>query len=77
MEKAQAEIQRLEAEADAADAKDRSTETARKPAAEKQQVNGQASAGAQPEQGKDAEASVSEELKKATIGDDNAHEATA
>ena len=69
MEKAQAEIQRLEAEAETADTKDRSTETARKPAAEKQQVNGQASAGAQLEQEKDADADVADEMSKAKIED--------
>ncbi|KAK5124468.1 hypothetical protein LTR85_001685 [Meristemomyces frigidus] len=68
--KAQAEIDRLEAEANAAEPKDgsRSTDTARKPAA----VNGSASAGAEQEQEKDAAADVTKDLEKAKIEDETA-----
>ncbi|KAF2173936.1 hypothetical protein M409DRAFT_48843 [Zasmidium cellare ATCC 36951] len=76
VQKAQAEIDRLEAEAANADNKAASSETARKPATEKQQVNGSASAGAELEQEKDAAADVSEDLKKATIEDKEAPEPT-
>ncbi|KAK4545132.1 hypothetical protein LTR36_003683 [Oleoguttula mirabilis] len=77
--KAQAEIDRLEAEANAADSKEggRSTETARKPAAEKQQLNGSASAGAEQEQEQDAAADVTDDLEKAKIEDETAAEGGA
>ncbi|KAL1583945.1 hypothetical protein WHR41_07416 [Cladosporium halotolerans] len=64
--KAQAEIERLEAEADAANG---TTETARKPAAEKQGVNGSASAGAEAAQEKDAADDAAKDLEKAYIED--------
>lgn len=76
---AQKEIERLEAEAQAADSKqsDRATETARKPATEKQGVNGSANAGAQQGQEEDAVADATEDLEKANIEDDQAPEGTA
>ncbi|KAF2687890.1 hypothetical protein K458DRAFT_428697 [Lentithecium fluviatile CBS 122367] len=62
--KAQKEIDRLEAEEDGA------MDTARKPAQKNQAVNGgPISAAAELEQEKDAEADVAEELKKASIED--------
>lgn len=64
---AQKEIDRLEAEADAAN----STENARK-ATEKQQVNGSASAGAEMSQEKDATADVSKDLEKTKLEDEAA-----
>lgn len=68
--KAQKEIEKLEAEADAEKpASDRATETARKPATEKQSVNGHANAGAELEQENDAAKDVAEDLEKAKIED--------
>ena len=69
----------MEAEANAADSKQegRSTETARKPAAEKQGVNGSASAGAELDQEKDADADVSDELAKAKIEDETTAEGSS
>ncbi|KAF2772668.1 hypothetical protein EJ03DRAFT_387690 [Teratosphaeria nubilosa] len=77
--KAQAEIEKLETEAQEADSKqgERSTETGRKPAAEKQQVNGSASASAQQQQEKDAVADAAEDLEKAKIEDATAPEGGA
>ncbi|KAK4498270.1 hypothetical protein PRZ48_010928 [Zasmidium cellare] len=75
VQKAQAEIDRLEAEA--ANADNKTTESARKPATEKQQVNGSTSAGAELEQEKDAAADVSADLKKASIEDKETPETTA
>ncbi|KAI7338535.1 hypothetical protein KC315_g1720 [Hortaea werneckii] len=75
--KAQAEIDKLESEANAADSKSGATETARKPAAEKEQVNGTASAGAEREQEADAAADVAEDMKKAKIEDQTAPEGGA
>ncbi|KAI7667917.1 hypothetical protein KC322_g16518, partial [Hortaea werneckii] len=75
--KAQAEIDKLESEANAADSKSGATETARKPAAEKEQVNGTASAGAEREQEADAAADVADEMKKAKIEDQTAPEGGA
>lgn len=72
--KAQKEIDRLEAEAEAANTNGSATETSRKPAAEKQAVNGHASAGVEPEQEKDAAADVAEDLEKAKIEDATAPE---
>lgn len=77
MNKAQAEIEKLEAEASAADAKNGATEAARKPATEKQQVNGTASAGAEREQEADAVADVAEDMKKAKVEDATAPEGGA
>ncbi|KAK3691236.1 multicopy suppressor of BFA (Brefeldin A) [Vermiconidia calcicola] len=76
---AQKEIDRLEAEANTADAKSdgRVTETARKPAAEKPGVNGSASAGAEQEQEKDAAADAADELQKTKLEDDNAAKGSA
>ncbi|EMC95741.1 hypothetical protein BAUCODRAFT_40947, partial [Baudoinia panamericana UAMH 10762] len=69
--KAQAEIDKLEAEASAAESKgsDRSTESARKPAAAKQQVNGTASASAEAPQEQEggADAEITEDLAKAKL----------
>ena len=76
---AQKEIDRLEAEANAAEAKsaDRTIDAARKPAIENQGVNGNASAGAELDQEKDAAADVTDELQKAKIEDENAPEGSA
>ena len=75
---AQAEIDRLETEATTAEAKaGSSTETARKPAANKQQVNGSASAGAEHKQEDDAVNDVADDLQKTKIEDDAAPEASA
>jgi hypothetical protein len=65
--KAQKEIERLEAEEDAA--ANGSTDTARKPAQKNQAVNGNASADAELDQEKDAAADAAEDLKKASIED--------
>ncbi|KAK5168953.1 multicopy suppressor of BFA (Brefeldin A) [Saxophila tyrrhenica] len=74
---AQKEIDRLEAEAQAADSKaGGATETARTPATEKQGVNGSASAGAQQEQENDGVADATEDLEKAKIEDEKAPEGT-
>lgn len=69
--KAQAEIDRLEAEANAANEKSTNgtTETARKPATEKQGVNGSANAGAELDQEKDAADDVAKDMEKAKIED--------
>ena len=73
---AQKEIDRLEAEASAADSKtaDRATDTARKPAMESQGVNGTTSAGAERVQEQDAVSDAAEDLKKAKIEDETAPE---
>lgn len=73
---AQKEIERLEAEANAAEAKasDRTTDAARKPAVDNQGVNGGTSAGAELDQEKAADADVAEELEKAKIEDETAPE---
>ena len=76
--KAQAEIDRLEAEADepsttapsSSKTNNRRThETAKKPATVNQSINGNASAEAELAQEKDAEADVSEDLKQASLED--------
>ena len=73
---AQKEIDRLEGEANAADAKasERTTDAARKPAADNQGVNGGPSAEAQQDQEKAADADVADELEKAKIEDETAPE---
>ncbi|CAK4031759.1 related to nuclear segregation (Bfr1) [Lecanosticta acicola] len=73
---AEAEIKRLEEEAAAISA-GTSAENARKPATEKQQVNGSANAGAELSQEKDAAADVSKDLEKVKIEDQTAPEGTA
>ena len=73
---AQKEIDRLEVEANAAEAKTGATDNARKPAMENQGVNGSTSAGAELAQEKDADADVAEEMKKAKIEDEDAPEGT-
>ncbi|KAK3669631.1 multicopy suppressor of BFA (Brefeldin A) [Recurvomyces mirabilis] len=74
---AQAEIDRLEAEATAAESKaGSSTETARKPAAAKQQVNGSATAGAEHKED-DAVNDVADDLQKTKLEDEAAPEGTA
>lgn len=80
IERAQKEIDRLEAEAttssSSASAGNRRThETARKPATVNQSVNGTASAAAEQAQEKDAEADIAEDLQKASI-EDKAEEQT-
>ena len=74
--KAQAEIDRLEAEADETSVPSssktnnrRTHDHAKKPAIANQSVNGEANAQAELAQEKDAEADVAEDLKKATIED--------
>ncbi|GAM86540.1 hypothetical protein ANO11243_045540 [Dothideomycetidae sp. 11243] len=70
--KAELEIKKLEAEAQSevnGASEGKSTETARKPATRLQGVNGQADAGAELKQEKDAVADASEELSKAKIED--------
>lgn len=74
IERAQKEIDRLEAEAsmpasNASTGNRRAHETARKPATIQQSVNGTASAEAEHAQEKDAEADVAEDLKDASIED--------
>lgn len=74
IERAQKEIDRLEAEASmpastASTENRRAHETARKPATVEQSVNGTASAKAEQALEKDAEADVAEDLKKASIED--------
>ncbi|KAL8952623.1 MAG: hypothetical protein Q9222_001497 [Ikaeria aurantiellina] len=75
IEKAQKEIDRLEAEATmpttstASNTNRRTHETARKPTDVNRSVNGTASAQAEQAQEKDAEADVADDLKKATIED--------
>ncbi|KAL8855606.1 MAG: hypothetical protein Q9178_007754 [Gyalolechia marmorata] len=74
IDKAQKEIDRLEAEAaapssTASTGNRRTHETARKPATVNQSVNGTASANAEQAQEKDAEADVAEDLEKASIED--------
>ncbi len=75
IDRAQKEIDRLEAEATAPSSSTTSTgnrrthETAKKPATVNQSVNGTASAKAEQAQEKDAEADVAEDLKKASIED--------
>ncbi|KAL8965248.1 MAG: hypothetical protein Q9183_003954 [Haloplaca sp. 2 TL-2023] len=74
IERAQKEIDRLEAEANApastaSTGNRRTHETARKPATVNQSVNGTASASAEQAQEKDAEADVAEDLKKASLED--------
>lgn len=73
--KAQAEIDKLEA--DAAAANEGATDKARKPAMANQGVNGNADAGAQEEQEKEADADVAKEMQKAKIEDETAPEGTA
>lgn len=63
IQKAQAEIDKLEAEANAAESKTGSS----KPTAEKQQVNGHASAGAETEKDEDSTKVVTEDLEKIKI----------
>ncbi|CAO2654409.1 Nn.00g111420.m01.CDS01 [Neocucurbitaria sp. VM-36] len=65
--KAQKEIERLEAEED--EAANGTTDTARKPAQKNQGVNGSVSASAELDQEKDAAADAAEDLKKASIED--------
>ncbi|KAF1916368.1 hypothetical protein BDU57DRAFT_516442 [Ampelomyces quisqualis] len=65
--KAQKEIERLEAEED--EGANGATDTARKPAQKNQAVNGSADAEAELEQEKDGVADATDELKKATIED--------
>lgn len=72
IEKAKKEIARLEAEEDAANG---STDAARKPAQKDQAVNGSASPSAELAQEKDAAADATEDLKKASIEDNEATEA--
>ena len=78
---AQKEIDRLETEGNAAEAKtgEGAAGTARKPEAKNQGVNGSASsvAGAELEQEKDADADVADEMKKAKVEDKNAPEGSA
>lgn len=74
--KAQAEIDKLEAEATAATASG-STDSARKPAQKNQGVNGQASAGAAAEQEQDGVADAAKDLENAKIEDKAAPEITA
>lgn len=76
---AQKEIDRLEAEANAADAKssNRSTDIAKKPAQENQGVNGGTTAGAELDHEKAADADVAKELEKAKIEDEDGAEGTA
>lgn len=75
IEKAQREIDRLEAEAievpqsGSRRAHDRAHDSSKKPAAVNQSVNGRVSAQAELEQEKDASADVTEDLKKAGIND--------
>lgn len=57
-------------EAEETEASHGSTDTAKKPAQKNQAVNGSVSAAAELEQEKDAEADVAEELKKASIEDE-------
>ncbi|KAJ4311143.1 multicopy suppressor of BFA (Brefeldin A) [Neodidymelliopsis sp. IMI 364377] len=73
VEKAQKEIERLEAEEDAG--ANGTTDAARKPAQKNQAVNGSASPSAELAQEKDAAADVTEDLKKASIEDKEATEA--
>lgn len=77
--KAQAEIDKLESEAAAAADKpvNGTTDSARKPAIKNQGVNGQASAGAEADQEKDAAADVAKELEEAKIEDETAPDGTA
>ncbi|QIW95926.1 hypothetical protein AMS68_001444 [Peltaster fructicola] len=76
--KAQAEIDKLEAEAvAAADKPSGSTDSARKPAQKNQGVNGQASAGAETAQEQDAVADATQDLKNAKLEDATAPEGTA
>ncbi|KAF2722317.1 hypothetical protein K431DRAFT_284010 [Polychaeton citri CBS 116435] len=72
--KAQAEIDKLEAEAVAAEG---AGDKAQKPSAKNQGVNGQADAGAELTQEKEAVADVSKELQEAKIEDETAPEGTA
>lgn len=77
--KAQAEIDKLEEEATAADASStagRSVETSRKPASDKQ-VNGSASAGAESVQEKDNVAGVTKDLENAKLENGAGVESTA
>lgn len=74
---AQKEIDRLEAEATAADAKQGATDHARKPAQENAGVNGNANAGAELAQEVDGADDAADDLKKAKIEDENAPEGTA
>ncbi|KAL8846455.1 MAG: hypothetical protein Q9198_011291 [Flavoplaca austrocitrina] len=75
IDRAQKDIDRLEAEATAPSSSSPSTgnrrthETAKKPATVNQSINGTTSARAEQEQEKDAEADVAEDLEKATIED--------
>jgi len=66
--KAQKEIERLEAEEDGA--ANGTADTARKPAQKNQAVNGSASAEAELEQEKNGAADAAEELKKASLEDE-------
>ncbi|KAL8648616.1 MAG: hypothetical protein Q9226_005916 [Calogaya cf. arnoldii] len=80
IDRAQKEIDRLEAEAAAPSSSTASTgnrrthETAKKPATVNQSVNGTASAKAEQAQEKDGEADVAEDLQKASIEDKKAEE---
>ena len=74
---AQKEIDRLEAEATAADAKAGASDNARKPAIDNQGVNGNANAGAELSQEKDGADDAADDLKKAKIEDDAAPESSA
>lgn len=65
IKKAKEEIARLEEEA--AEAENRSTDQAKKPAIENNGVNGKVSATAELKQEKDAAADVSDELQKASL----------
>lgn len=73
IEKAQKEIERLEAEE--TEGANGSTDAASKPAQKNQAVNGSASPSAELAQEKDAAADVAEDLKKASIEDNKATEA--
>jgi len=71
VEKAQKEIDRLEAEANEAPqpSNRRTHDSSRKPATKNQAVNGTASASSEPAQEKDASADVTEDLKNTSIED--------
>lgn len=71
MEKAQKEIDRLEAEANETPPSNnrRTHDSSKKPATKNQAVNGTASAASELAQEKDASADVTEDLKNASIED--------
>lgn len=75
--KAQAEIDKLEAEATAAAAAGGSTDHARKPAQKNQAANGQAYAGAELAQEDDAVKDAAKDLENARIEDSTAPSGTA